>query len=45
MWIPTPRILLVITAALALFMAGLFLAAYAGTWPPDIKQPTVFSSF
>jgi hypothetical protein len=44
MWIPTPRILVILTAALALFMAGLVLATYAGSWPPHSDEPTVFGS-
>jgi hypothetical protein len=44
MWIPTPRILVIITAALALFIAGLLLAAYASSWPPNTNEPTVFGS-
>ncbi|HYY32645.1 MAG TPA: hypothetical protein VE693_03560 [Gaiellaceae bacterium] len=42
MRLPSPRIIALLTAALALFMSGLLLAAYAGKWPPHTNEPTVF---
>ena len=37
----TPRTVALLTAALALFMAGLLLAAYARGWPQATEHPTV----
>jgi hypothetical protein len=33
MWVQTPRAIVLLIAALALFVAGLVLAAYAAGWP------------
>lgn len=37
----SPRTMAFLTAALALFTAGLLLAAYAAGWPGSTESPTV----
>jgi hypothetical protein len=39
-----PRTIAFLTATLALFFAGLFLAAYAAGWPHGTFRPTVLIS-
>ena len=36
----SPRTMALLTAALALFMAGLLVAAYAGGWSQGTEHPT-----
>jgi len=37
MWVQTPRAIVLLIAALVLFVAGLVLAAYAAGWPRSIE--------